>query len=78
MQSFIASYIFAFFSVFPLGCFNYFGDHSLECIQSLWIDVGCLEIGKEYPNNKSIYGSLTRSNIRYDYYALLLCSCGYD
>ena len=29
--------------VFPFGCRNYFPPHTLDCVKSVWADVGCLK-----------------------------------
>ena len=40
-----------FFVVFPSGCTNFEGPHSLQCLQSVWVNVGCFEEGIGYPKS---------------------------
>ena len=42
----------------PLGCRNFIGPHTLECLETLWYQVGCVGAGLKLPNK------LTREEIR--------------
>ena len=51
--SLIAIAKFFFFTDFPTGCTTYVGPHSLQCYQSIWANVGCLDAGYKSPANLS-------------------------
>ena len=41
------------FSVFPPGCTSFRGPHSMDCIQAIWLDTGCLNQGERSPRRLS-------------------------
>lgn len=38
------------FLVYPKGCENYYGPHSIECLKTMWNSSRCLSKGTEYPD----------------------------
>jgi len=46
-------------SVFPQGCEFYRGPHSLDCLKSIWLEVGCTLEGESSP------GKLSRQLLNY-------------
>jgi len=36
--------------VFPSGCENYYGPHSIACLVTMWEEIGCLDEGEAHPN----------------------------
>ena len=39
--------------VLPPNCHSIYGPHTIECLLTLWSDVGCLEAGNKSPYNLS-------------------------
>jgi len=42
-----------FTAALPNGCIAYPGPHSLACLNSTWLDVGCLSDGSGFPGKLS-------------------------
>ncbi|XP_077971341.1 uncharacterized protein LOC144425697 [Styela clava] len=38
--------------VYPANCSNYYGPHSIDCLDTIWISVKCLEEGSKYPEKR--------------------------
>nr|XP_039272237.1 uncharacterized protein LOC120346536 [Styela clava] len=38
--------------VYPTNCFNYYGPHSVECLETIWLSAKCLEEGIKYPEKR--------------------------
>jgi len=55
------------FSEFPQGCKSYYGPHTMECYETIWTDVGCVEEGFNYTPNTSMLSieALKNLNLRY-------------
>lgn len=34
----------------PVTCPKYYGEHSLDCLKTVWLNVGCLKQGHEFPD----------------------------
>lgn len=41
------------FTAYPDECANVKTGHSVECMEEMWLQSGCLEEGSEYPNKLS-------------------------
>nr|XP_039272236.1 uncharacterized protein LOC120346535 [Styela clava] len=52
--------------VFPLNCTNYYGPHSVECLETLWYNATCLLEGYNHPKNMTSYelDNLDKMNLR--------------
>ena len=37
------------FLVFPEGCKSYYGIHGVDCLESIWLALGCTKEGRKYP-----------------------------
>ena len=55
------------FSAWPIECSTYYGPHDVDCLQRIWLNVGCLERGFGAPANldKFQLENLGRLNYRY-------------
>jgi len=51
------------FVEFPPGCISYLGPHTLECYKSIFLEVGCIENGYDWPDNLT-----ERDLATYDYF----------
>ena len=62
---FFSQYFFGFL-VFPPSCTSYFGPHSLQCYNTIWMSVGCYLNGFGAPTNAtaSIVDTLNGLNLR--------------
>ncbi|XP_039272238.2 uncharacterized protein LOC120346537 [Styela clava] len=38
--------------VYPTNCNNYYGPHSVECLETIWLSAKCLEEGSKYPEKR--------------------------
>ena len=58
------------YTVLPSHCGTYYGPHSLECLETLWLESGCLIEGHATPSNLTAdrLASLGAMNIGYDCY----------
>ena len=41
------------FLEFPINCTKFEAPHFMQCYQSLWKSVGCLNVGEDWPLNIS-------------------------
>lgn len=44
----------SYISAFPVGCKEYYGPHSMQCLVSLWINATCLPDGYKYPEKLTV------------------------
>nr|XP_039272238.1 uncharacterized protein LOC120346537 [Styela clava] len=57
---------YCFGMIFPKNCTNYYGPHSIACLETIWISAKCLSEGTKYPEkrNPSDLSRLDNLNIR--------------
>jgi len=48
---------------FPDGCNTYSGPHSTKCLATMWKDVGCSEMGQEYPERSDSKAAFVLFNL---------------
>lgn len=58
--------IIRFCAVFPLSCDSYAGPHSIECLNEIWLQEGCLSVSDNYPEKltSSQKNSLETQNLK--------------
>ncbi|XP_077971339.1 uncharacterized protein LOC120346538 [Styela clava] len=57
---------FCFGMAYPINCAKYYGSHSLECLETIWLSAKCLEEGSKYPNklDETELNKLNELNLR--------------
>ncbi|XP_077971340.1 uncharacterized protein LOC144425696 [Styela clava] len=48
----VANQTFCLGFVYPANCNNYYGPHSVECLETIWLSAKCLEEGSKYPEKR--------------------------
>ena len=51
------------FADFPSECKSFVGPHSRDCLNKLWLKVGCLAEGLDYPENNIIPKDVSSFNL---------------
>ena len=61
------------FTVYPEHCENYYGPHSVECLETMWYSAQCLVKGSELPRNLTTeqHAELDSKDLRF----VFLSSC---